>query len=66
MRTLKQDRNAANRAKEEIKKLTDKERLLLLWMIADFSKGNIYYKDAPQRLKDIFIDILPRAAKYMV
>lgn len=59
------DRNAADRAKEDIRKLTDKERLLLLWMIADFAKGNIFYKDAPQKLRKVFTDILPRAAKYM-
>lgn len=62
---LRQDKNAADQTKEDIKQLTDKERLLLLWMIADFSKGNIFYKDAPERLKSVFIDILPKAAKYM-
>lgn len=61
----RQNKNTADQAKERIKQLTDKERLLLLWMIADFSKGNIFYKDAPERLRDIFIDILPMAAKYM-
>ncbi len=49
----------------EILALTDKERLLLLLMIADFSKGNIFYKDAPKKLTDIFIELLPKAAKYM-
>ena len=49
----------------EILALTDKERLLLLLMIADFSKGNIFYKDAPKKLRGIFIELLPKAAKYM-
>ena len=49
----------------EILALTDRERLLLLLMIADFSKGNIFYKDAPNKLTDIFIELLPKAAKYM-
>jgi hypothetical protein len=49
----------------EILALTDKERLLLLLMIADFSKGNIFYKDAPKKLTDVFIELLPKAAKYM-
>lgn len=60
-----QKRNAANQTKAAIKELSDKERLLLLWMIADFSKGNIFYKDAPKKLTDVFIELLPKAAKYM-
>lgn len=60
-----QKRNAANQTKAAIKELSDKERLLLLWMIADFSKGNIFYKDAPKKLTDILIELLPKAAKYM-
>lgn len=53
------------KARSEILALTDKERLMLLLMIADFSKGNIFYKDAPKKLTDIFIGLLPKAAKYM-
>lgn len=63
--SLGTDKETADRTKESIKRLTDKERLLLLWMLADFAKGNILYKDAPQKLLDIFIELLPKAAKYM-
>lgn len=59
------DKNAANGIKSAIKSLSDKERILLLWMIADFSKGNIFYKDAPKKLTEILVEILPNAAKYM-
>lgn len=53
------------KTRSEILALTEKERLLLLLMIADFSKGNIFYKDAPKKLTDVFIELLPKAAKYM-
>lgn len=66
MRTLKEEKKAADQTKEAIKALSDKERLLLLLMIADFAKGNIFYKDAPKKLADVFVDILPMAAKYMI
>lgn len=59
------DKNAANGIKSVIKSLSDKERILLLWMIADFSKGNIFYKDAPNKLTEILVELLPKAAKYM-
>ena len=63
--SLKHDKKAADQAKEAIKALNDKERLLLLWMIADFAKGNIVYKDAPKNLLGVFVDLLPKTAKYM-
>ena len=53
------------KARGEILALTDKERLLLLLMIADFSKGKVFYNDAPKKLKDIFIGLFPKAAKCM-
>lgn len=63
--SLIQNYKAADSVKGAIKSLSDRERLLLLWMIADFSKGNVFYKDAPKNLSGIFIELLPRAAKYI-
>ena len=65
MSSEKINKKAADQIKAAIKSLSDKERLLLLWMIADFIKGNIFYKDAPKSLLDVFVEILPVSAKYM-
>lgn len=62
---MRQYNHKADGTKEAIKKLTDKERLLLLWMIADYMKGNVLYRDAPKKLAAVFIDLVPVASKFM-
>lgn len=41
--------------------LTNRERLLLLYMVIDYQRGRIVYEDAPENLLNLFFEICPNA-----
>lgn len=43
--------------------LTNRERLLLLYMVIDYQRGRIVYEDAPENLLELFFEICPDAMR---
>ena len=43
--------------------LNNRERLLLLYMVIDYQRGQIVYEDAPENLLELFFEICPDAMR---